>query len=53
MTVERIVYAGGDDGVTVEHLKIYGGGHAWPSVPGPGTKDIDACVEIWDFFSRY
>jgi len=29
-TVEYIVYDGGDNGVTVEHFKVIGGGHTWP-----------------------
>jgi polyhydroxybutyrate depolymerase len=52
-TVEHIVYEDGDDGVNVEHLKIIGGGHVWPSTPGPGTNDIHAADEIWNFLSRY
>jgi polyhydroxybutyrate depolymerase len=52
-TVERFVYGGCDNNVNVEHLKIIGGSHIWPSVPGPGTNDIDASEEIWSFLSRY
>lgn len=55
-TVEHFVYDGGDNGVTVEHFKITGGAHTWPgsAIPLPGTNyDIDASVEIWNFFSRY
>lgn len=55
-TVEHIVYGNGDQGVTVEHLKIIGGGHAWPGGTDgrAGTNfDIDASEEIWKFFSRY
>lgn len=53
-TVEHFVY--GDQGVTVEHLKIIGGGHAWPGGTDgrAGTNfDIHASEEIWKFFSRY
>lgn len=55
-TVEHIVYAGGDNGVAVEHYKVIGGGHTWPGnlIGGEGTNyDIDASVEIWNFFSKY
>ena len=55
-TVELYVYDGGDNGISVRHYRIIGGGHTWPGTAfgGPGTNyDIDASVEIWDFFSRY
>ena len=55
-TVEHFVYANGDRGVTVEHMKITGGGHSWPGGTDgrPGTnRDIDASAEIWKFFARY
>ncbi len=50
-TVERIVYSGGDAGVTVEHLKVTGGAHNWPG--STGNMDITASLEIWKFFSKY
>jgi len=55
-TVELIVYDEGDNGVSVEHYKVIGGGHTWPGTPygGTGTNyDINASEEIWNFFSRY
>jgi polyhydroxybutyrate depolymerase len=55
-TVEHIVYSGGDNEVNVEHFRIIGGEHTWPGSDfgGAGTNyDIDASVEIWNFFSRY
>ena len=55
-TVEHMIYYGGDDDVTVEHLKITGGGHTWSgsAFGGAGTNyDIDASVEVWKFFMRY
>ena len=55
-TVEHIIYSGGDNGVTTEHMKIIGGGHTWPSsaITLPGTnQDINASMEIWHFFSRF
>jgi len=32
-TVERYVYADGDNGVRVEHLKVINGKHEWPGSP--------------------
>lgn len=55
-TVEQIVYDGGDNEVTVIHFKVTGGGHTWPGTAfgGAGTNyDINASVEIWNFFFRY
>ena len=55
-TVEHIIYSGGDNGVTTEHMKIIGGGHTWPgsAITLPGTnQDINASMEIWHFFSRF
>lgn len=55
-TVERIVYANGSQGTTVEHLKVNGGRHTWPNenTNAQGVnRDINGCVEIWKFFSRF
>lgn len=55
-TVEHFVYANGDNGTTVEHLKINGGRHTWPdeNTNAQGVnRDINGCVEIWKFFSRF
>ncbi|MBK9104683.1 MAG: T9SS type A sorting domain-containing protein [Saprospiraceae bacterium] len=55
-TAEHQVYNNGDNGSTVEHFKIIGGEHTWPgsNFGGVGTnQDIDACKEIWRFFSKY
>ena len=55
-TVEHIVYNNGSNGVTTELFKVIGGGHTWPGSnfsTGVTNYDIDACVEIWKFFSRY
>ena len=54
--VEHIVYTGGDNASTTEHMKVIGGGHTWPGSVFilPGTnQDINASLEIWLFFSRY
>ena len=50
-TAEHIVYDGGDNYVTTEHFKIYGGDHDWPGVWG--NMDIHASNEVWKFFSKY
>ncbi len=57
-TVEHYIYHGGNEGATVEFFKITGGGHSWPgSFPlvtlGTTNQDINACLEIWRFFSQY
>jgi len=55
-TAERQLYTGGDQGSTVEHYKITGGGHTWPGAAfsiGVTNQDINACKEIWRFFSQY
>lgn len=55
-TAEHQVYTGGNNGSTVEHFKIINGEHTWPgsAFGGVGTnQDIDACKEIWRFFSQY
>lgn len=50
-TVERHVFMDGLNGVTTEHLKVYGGGHDW--FGAWGNMDIHSSAEIWRFFSRY
>ncbi|MGY8988208.1 MAG: alpha/beta hydrolase family esterase, partial [Flavobacteriales bacterium] len=50
-TAEHIVYDGGDNYITTEHFKIYGGDHDWPGVWG--NMDIHASAEVWKFFSGY
>ena len=55
-TAEHHFYPAGQNGATVEHYKITGGAHTWPgsAFGGVGTnQDIDACKEIWRFFSKY
>jgi len=57
-TVEHFVYTGGDNGVTTEHMKVTGGNHTWPGatfdLPGLNTnQDINASMEVWQFFSRF
>jgi polyhydroxybutyrate depolymerase len=50
-TAEHIIYDGGDNYVTTEHFKIYGGDHDWPGVWG--NMDIHASAEVWKFFYKY
>lgn len=55
-TVEHMVYGGCDNSVSVEHFKITNGDHTWAGsvFAFPGTNyDINASVEVWDFFARY
>lgn len=55
-SVEHFVYANGDNGTTVEHLKVNGGRHTWPdeNTNAQGVnRDINGCVEIWKFFSNF
>jgi polyhydroxybutyrate depolymerase len=47
------------DGAVMEFFTIAGGGHAWPGGEPTGSagagrtsRDMDASVVIWDFFSR-
>jgi len=55
-TAEHYLYSGGDNGSTIEHYKIIGGGHTWPGSIFPigvTNQDIKASQEIWRFFSQY
>ena len=49
--VDHFVYAGGDNGVTTEHFKVYNGEHDWFGVWG--NMDISSSIEICKFFSKY
>ena len=48
-------------GAPVRHYGVQGGGHTWPSgrqflpvrTVGPVSRDIDAAVEGWSFFSTF
>lgn len=50
-TVEKFIYANGDKGVEVQHLKVIGGSHQWPGYQG--NMDIDASKVVWDFMKEY
>lgn len=50
-SVERYTWENGDNCVTVQHLKVNGGGHDWPG--SFGNRDIDASLEIWNYVSQF
>lgn len=55
-TATHFRYTNGNNGVEVEHYRINGGAHTWPSAPiviGITSYDVHACKEIWRFFSQY
>lgn len=55
-TTDHFLYTGGDNGSTVEHYRVNGGGHTWPGAPidiGVTSHDFSASAEIWRFFSQY
>jgi polyhydroxybutyrate depolymerase len=55
-TVEHIVFSNCDNDITNELFKVIGGAHTWPGSNfsnGATNYDIDASVEIWNFFSKY
>jgi polyhydroxybutyrate depolymerase len=50
---EEYLWSSCVDGTQVEHLKIYGGGHAWPgATPADAapTAPISAASAVWSFF---
>ena len=49
-TIERYSYGDGDNGTSVDHYKVVGGGHVWFDLRYDGT---DTSGLIWDFVSRY
>jgi polyhydroxybutyrate depolymerase len=56
-TITTYLYAGCQDNVEVLHYKVLNGSHSWPGalplVPGITNQDIEASVEIWNFFNRF
>lgn len=50
-TVEHLTFSNCENGSSVEHFKVIGGGHQWPGAYG--NMDIDASEEIWNFFCQY
>jgi polyhydroxybutyrate depolymerase len=57
--VDKISYTNCSDETEVIFYKVIGGGHNWPSGVFSGiwagytTKDINASVEIWNFFKNF
>ena len=57
-TVELHSWLNGDNGISVVHYKVMGGGHSYPNLNPSSSKgyengDIDSNSEIWNFLSRY
>jgi len=58
-TVEKISYTNCSDNSNVVYYKVINGGHTWPGAGPPGysagntNQDINAGVEIWNFFKNY
>lgn len=55
-TVVKTIYSPCDDDVEVILYTILGGEHTWPGAPiaiGVTNYDINASVEIWNFFTQY
>jgi polyhydroxybutyrate depolymerase len=48
--VTRLDWPGCRGGARVAHLRVEGGGHAWPPLGGPPGIGIDGAEEIWRFF---
>jgi polyhydroxybutyrate depolymerase len=58
-TVEKISYTNCTNNSQIIYFKVIGGGHTWPSAgpagypAGATNQDINAGIEIWDFFKDY
>ncbi len=60
-TVTKYFYSDCSSGVKVMLYRVEGGGHTWPGGRqylreeriGKTSRDINACEEIWSFFSRF
>ena len=57
-TVEYYSWKNGTNGVEIDHYKVIGGDHSWPSLStesykGKTNGDIDSDNIIWEFFSRF
>tara|TARA_Y100000768_G_scaffold330600_1_gene269403 strand:+ start:1920 stop:2882 length:963 start_codon:yes stop_codon:yes gene_type:complete len=57
-TVELHSWLNGDNGISLVHYKVIGGGHSYPNLNPSSSKgyengDIDSNSEIWSFLSRY
>ena len=57
-TVKYYSWKNGSNGVEIDHYKVIGGEHTWPSLNSNSYKDesngdIDSDRIIWEFFSRF
>lgn len=55
-TVTKSIYSPCNENVEVILYTVNGGGHTWPGAPidiGGTNYDIEASVEIWNFFRQY
>jgi hypothetical protein len=58
-TVEKTIYTNCSDNSNVVYYKVINGGHSWPGAGPAGysvgytNQDINAGVEIWNFFKNY
>jgi len=58
-TVEKTTYSNSSDDCKVIFYKVINGGHSWPGAvedynwAGKKNMDINASVEIWNFFKDY
>ena len=57
-TVKYYSWKNGSNGVEIDHYKVIGGEHTWPSLnsnsdKGESNGDIDTDRIIWEFFSRF
>ena len=57
-TVKYYSWKNGSNGVEIDHYKVIGGEHTWPSLnsnpdKGKSNGDIDSDRIIWEFFSRF
>jgi polyhydroxybutyrate depolymerase len=50
-SVVRFEWRGCRRGMRVVHLRIEGGGHAWPPLGGPAGIQLDGAQAIWRFFA--
>jgi polyhydroxybutyrate depolymerase len=51
-TVTLKTYGNCDEFIEVLCYRIEGGGHCWPGGVDPCNNDINASVELWEFFNR-
>jgi len=58
-TVEKVTYTNCSDNSDVVYYRVINGGHTWPGAGPAGypagntNQDINAGVEIWNFFKNY